>query len=758
MTTTIQHYLAIELELHLHNVEQALKLYTEGSTIPFIARYRKELTGEMNEIVLGRLFERYEYIVELEERKKVILQSIETQGKLTDDLQQQIKRCTKKNELEDLYLPFKPKKRTRATIAKEKGLEPLARFLSNYNTPDARICNFIEEAEHYVNRELGVNNALDALQGACDILAEEISEIAALRALCREYMVQNVTIKTGIKGEFPEGTTKYEMYREFEISITAVQPHHILAMRRGEEEGVVTFDFIFDEEYLLGQIQKKIIQTGCIELFDLYKKIIKDSFSRLMKHSLIAEVRLQKKGEADNKSIETFGENLRNVLLASPAGMKPTLGIDPGFKTGCKVVALDDTGQFLEYVAIFPHTSSEEGIAKSKQIMQRLLQQYSIQLIAVGNGTAGRETEQFVKDLLQHHPEFANIVLVTVNESGASVYSASSIAIEEFPDQDITVRGAISIGRRLQDPMAELVKIDPKSIGVGQYQHDVDQKLLKKKLDEIVVSCVNYVGVDLNTASAQLLQYVSGINATIAHNIVKYRNINGLFRNRQALLEVPMIGKKTYEQAAGFLRIRGGDNPLDNTAVHPERYPVVQLMLNDLRIQPENLLHHSALFDSISYQKYVSGDIGEPTIKDIIAELKKPGRDPRSQFTYAQFNEGIQSLTDLRQGMLLEGIITNVANFGAFVDIGVHQDGLVHISQLANRFVSNPMDVVKVGQIVKVLVLDVNESLKRISLSIKLAQSGEVSTPKIHEGKKQTPSPTRYEDQLSALKNKFSKV
>jgi uncharacterized protein len=732
----IPELLAAELSLDVKNVQNALELHNEGSTVPFIARYRKERTGEMNEVTLRALFDRYAYLNELEERKRTIVQTIEAQGKLTDDLKARIEACVQKNDLEDLYLPFKPKRRTRATIARERGLEPLAQAIAACNTLEAPAVptGWLEQtAALYVSAERGVNTVREALQGASDILAEEVSEQAELRAHLRQWLLDNAVVRSAVRPEFPEGTTKFEMYRAYSCALRDIQPHNMLALRRGEAEDILTLDVEFDADYVQSYLERTCIHTRSEEIFAFYKAMLADAFDRLMKHTLIGEVRLEKKQEADKKSIETFGSNLRNLLLASPAGMKPTIGIDPGFRTGCKVAALDATGKLLEHTTIFPHASSAER-AQAKDILERMIRVRGAELIAIGNGTAGRETDQFVAELLAERGLKSSVIKVMVNESGASIYSASDVARAEFPDLDITVRGAVSIARRLQDPLAELVKIDPKSIGVGQYQHDVDQKLLKKTLDATVESCVNYVGVDLNTASKELLRYVSGMTETVAANIVKHRNEHGAFRSRKDLLRVAKLGAKTFEQAAGFLRIRlaAGANssethPLDNSAVHPERYALVERMAADLGIPLAELLPRVAaepsLLRSLNLQAYVSEDIGLPTLRDIVKELEKPGRDPRAEFRYAEFLEGVSEMRDLKPGMWLEGVVTNVTNFGAFVDVGVHQDGLVHISQLANRFVSNPLEVVKVGQVVKVRVVEVNEALKRISLSMKAEQT-----------------------------------
>ncbi|MEH1889049.1 MAG: Tex family protein [Nostoc sp.] len=712
----IPQLLATEINLKPHQVQNALELLAEGATIPFIARYRKERTDEMNEVQLRELADRYTYLTELEERKSVILSAIAQQGKLTDELKAKISSCLQKTELEDLYLPYRPKRRTRATIAREKGLELLAEFIKSLNVKNAATASLEEEAAKYISESKGVKTAEEALKGAADILAEEVGEKAELRAYIRNYLLEEGVFVSRIKDDYPEGTTKFEMYRNYQIRVKNIAPHNMLALCRGETEKILSFEIAFDEDTVLYYLESKEIKTKVRTIRDFYQAMLKDAFNRLMKVSLMGEVISEKKVYADIESIKTFETNLRELLLSAPAGMKPTLAIDPGFRTGCKVAVLDQTGKFLEYQAVFPHQAAEQRL-KAAQTVKNLIEKYKIALIAIGNGTASRETEEFVTQVLQTIER--KPVKVMVNESGASIYSASTVALEEFPDLDITVRGAISIGRRLQDPLAELVKIDPKSIGVGQYQHDVDQKLLKKKLDDTIESCVNYVGVDLNTASKELLTSVSGITATVANNIVAQRNQHGAFKNRRQLLKVAKLGPKAFEQAAGFLRIRGGDNPLDNTAVHPESYSVVEAIASDLNVPLNQVTQIAEKLKKTNLKKYVTDSVGEPTLRDILSELEKPGRDPRAEFKYATFREGIKEIRDLKVGMELEGIITNVANFGAFVDIGVHQDGLVHISQLADRFVDDPNKVVKVGQVVKVQVLEINEKLKRISLSIK---------------------------------------
>ncbi|MEL6899843.1 MAG: Tex family protein [Cyanobacteria bacterium J06606_4] len=710
--------IAKELSVQTTRVEAALALFAEGATIPFVARYRKEQTGELNEVQLRQIAEKHVYINELEARKKTILGVIEQQGALTPSLRSKIERCQSKTELEDLYLPYRPKRRTRATIAKERGLEPLANEISRLNNAGQSPVDLAAIAQSY--RSDTVPTVEDALQGAADILAEAMAEQAALRAYVRQYLLRKGIFTSKIKSSHAEGSTKYEMYRNYQNAVGKIAPHNLLALLRGDKEGVLKLSLSFDESEVLSYLLSTQLKNKAQAMTSFYAAFVKDGFNRLMKSSLTNEVIAEKKAWADGESIQTFAENLRNLLLGSPAGMKPTLGIDPGFRTGCKVAAISETGQFLAYEAIYPHSGQGHRL-DAVQVLTRLIETHRVKLIAIGNGTASRETDEFVAEVIRGLAEPP--IKVMVNESGASIYSASEVAIAEFPTLDITVRGAISIARRLQDPLAELVKLDPKSIGVGQYQHDVDQKRLKQKLDDTVESCVNYVGVDLNTASRELLQYVSGISGAIAQNIVMFRNEVGQFRDRKALLRVSKLGPKAYEQAAGFLRIRNGDNPLDNTAVHPERYALVTAMAKDLGVPLKEITGASERLKRLPLDKYVTKDVGEPTLRDILSELEKPGRDPRAEFTYAQFAAGVNDIKDLKVGMVLEGVVTNVANFGAFVDIGVHQDGLVHISQMADTFVKDPRAIVQVGQVVKVKVLEIQEKLKRIGLSMRLAKS-----------------------------------
>jgi protein Tex len=712
----IKRIIAEEFSLNFANVNNTLELSIEGATVPFIARYRKEKTGSLDEVQIRDIWERYTYLMELEARKATILESIAAQNKLTDALQQKIASCLQKTELEDLYLPFKPKRRTKATIAKEKGLEPLAEYIQSVNIPQVDRVDLESVASKYLSEDKGVKTTADALAGARDILAEIVAEKAELRSHLRELLLKEGLFVARIEDEHPEGSTKYEIYRDYRTSIKKIAPHSLLALLRGEAEGIISLELEFNKDKIFADLESREIKTRVSQLKEFLRGMLKDAFKRLIFPALEREIRNDRKADADRESIETFASNLRELLLAPPAGMKPTMAIDPGFRTGCKLAILSITGQFLEYKAIFPHSGDKQRLEATNTV-KHFLDKYKIELIAIGNGTASRETDEFIAEVISNNPN--KPIKVIVNESGASIYSASDLARAEFPDLDVTVRGAISIGRRLQDPLAELVKIDAKSIGVGQYQHDVDQKLLKQKLEETVESCVNYVGVDLNTASKELLTFVSGVTPSIANNIINYRNEKGAFKNRQELLKVSKLGVKVFEQAAGFLRIRNGDNPLDNTAVHPESYPVVRQIAAALKIDLNNIVRAGTQLRDVDLKQFASETVGLPTLRDAIEELEKPGRDPRDKFQYAKFQEGINAIGDLKVGMELEGVITNVVNFGAFVDIGVHQDGLIHISQIADRFVSDPKDIVKVGQIVKVIVLEVNDKLQRISLSMR---------------------------------------
>lgn len=702
-----------ETGLQQQQVRQTVTLLQEGATVPFIARYRKEATGELDEVQIRLIQERLDYHTELNERRQTILNSIEEQGKLTPELRSQIEASRQKTELEDLYLPFKPKRRTKASIARERGLEPLAGQLMGARG-SGEVALVLAQA--FVNPELELATAEDALAGAGHILAEGFAENAAARALVRD-----LTWRKGLFCSQPargkEGTvSKFEMYYEFSEPIRQIPSHRMLAMRRGEKEDVLRLRVEAPEEEILSRLQALFVKAEC-RFAELLREFVADAYRRLLAPSIEMELRVQAKMAADEEAIRVFAENLRNLLLAAPAGSRRVLGVDPGLRTGSKLAAVDATGRFLEHVTIYPHTGGGSKVESARRDLLRLIQSHAVEMVAIGNGTAGREMDQFVRQALKEAG--MTLPVVMVSEAGASIYSASDIAREEFPDLDLTVRGAISIARRLQDPLAELVKVDPKSIGVGQYQHDVGQTALKKSLDEVVESCVNFVGVDLNTASWALLSFVSGISESVAKAIVQQRDEQGVFVRRDQLLKVPRFGKKAYEQAAGFLRIRDAAQPLDNTAVHPERYKLVGQMARDLGVTLPALIADPAPLDQIRLEQYVGADIGLPTLRDIISELQKPGRDPRASFVSASFREDVMEVSDLKEGMSLNGVVTNVAAFGAFVDIGVHQDGLVHVSQLADRFVKDPNQVVKVGQSVQVRVLSVDLQRKRIGLTMR---------------------------------------
>lgn len=723
-----------ETGLKKGQVEQTVALLQEGATVPFIARYRKEATGELDEVQIRLVQERLEYHTELNKRRETILKSIEDQGKLTAELRQKIEASRQKTELEDLYLPFKPKRRTKASIARERGLEPLAEQLLS------EVCGgktALQQAEAFVNPELEVATAADALSGAGHILAEGFADEAAARALVRELTWQQGLFCSQVaRGK--EGTvSKFEMYYDFSEPLQQIPSHRMLAMRRGEKEDILRLRIEAPEEEILGRLSTLLVPAKN-HFAELLREVIADAYNRLLAPSIEVELRLQAKTAADDEAIRVFAENLRNLLLAAPAGSRRVLGVDPGLRTGSKLAAVDATGQFIEHVTIYPHAGSGAKIESARRDLLHLIQAHNIEMVAIGNGTAGREMDQLVRQCLKEAG--LKLPVVMVSEAGASVYSASDIAREEFPDLDLTVRGAISIARRLQDPLAELVKVDPKSIGVGQYQHDVSQTALKKALDEVVESCVNFVGVDLNTASWALLSFVSGISESVAKSILRQRDLEGAFVRRNQLLKVPRFGKKAYEQAAGFLRIRQAEQPLDNTAVHPERYSLVQQMAADLGVALPELIAQPALLDKIKLEQYVGDDIGLPTLRDILAELKKPGRDPRESFVTTSFREDVQEIKDLQEGMTLNGIVTNVAAFGAFVDIGVHQDGLVHISQLADRFVKDPNQVVKVGQQVQVRVMSVDLQRKRIGLTMR---SGELEKQPERKERSKKPGPEK---------------
>lgn len=693
-------------------VENCIQLIEEGATIPFISRYRKERTGGLDETQVAEVRHHYLKFDELNKRKKSILESIQSQEKLTSVLEKQINDCVEIQTLEDIYLPYKPKRRTKASIAKEKGLEPLANDFF-----DMKISSPISSAKSYLSKD--VENVEDAISGAKDIIAERISETISVRSFVRENYLKFAKITSKIaKGQDAESddVAKYSNYFEFTNQLSKIPSHRVLALLRASSEGALTVKVEADSERINNTIFYNLFKKKKNPSYDLspiLNDAIEDSYKRLIHPSIENEVLKILKEKADLESIKIFGENLRQLLMAAPLGQKRVLALDPGFRTGCKVVCLDAQGELLHNDTIYPHPPVNERIMAMKKI-SAMVQSYKIEVIAIGNGTAGRETEEFIKRIAL--PE--GIKVYSVSEDGASVYSASPIAREEFPDYDVTVRGAVSIGRRIMDPLAELVKIDPKSIGVGQYQHDVDQTLLKTNLDEVVESCVNNVGVNLNTASKHLLSYVSGIGPVLAGNIVDFRNENGPFESRKQLLKVKRLGEKVFEQCAGFLRIPGAKNPLDNSAVHPERYALVQKIAKDNSFAVEDLISNKDRCSGIDIKKYVSAEVGIPTLTDIMLELSKPGRDPRSSIKVFEFSDDIRTIEDLKEGMLLPGIITNITNFGAFVDLGIKQNGLIHISHLSDQFISNPADVVKIHQYVEVKVLEVDLKRLRIALSL----------------------------------------
>jgi len=740
--------IAAQLGITKEQVAATVQLLDEGGTIPFISRYRKEATGSLDEVQIAAIRDEVERLRALDIRREAILKSIQAQEKLTPELETQIREALTMSRLEDLYLPYKPKRRTRATIAREKGLEPLAEMLFAQTKFDTEA-----EATRYVDESKGVENANDALEGARDIMAEWINENTEAREKIRQLFREKAVIRSRVMGGKEEAAEKFKDYFEWDEPLLSCPSHRLLAMRRGEKEDFLSIDIAPPEKDAF-DILTRLFVKAANPAGEQVRLAAEDSYSRMMQVSIETEMRLFTKQVAEEKAIQVFADNLRELLLAAPLGQKTVLALDPGFRSGCKLVVLDRQGQLLEHTVIYPHEPQRQT-REAETLLLAMCMKHKVESIAIGNGTAGRETESFVRGI-SILPK--DIAVIMVNESGASVYSASATAREEFPDEDVTVRGAVSIGRRLCDPLAELVKIDPKAIGVGQYQHDVDQNNLKKKLDEVVESCVNAVGVELNTASKQLLTYVSGLGASVAQNIVDYRNAHGPFRSRKELLKVPRMGEKIFEQSAGFLRIRDGVNPLDKSAVHPESYAIVESMTSDLHCQLDELMKDKELRKKIVLQKYVSEKAGLPTLNDILKELDKPGRDPRKSFEAFVFEEGVNAIKDLRVGMRVPGIVTNVTNFGAFVDIGVHQDGLVHISQLANSFVDDPNKVVKVAQQVMVTVTEVDEKRKRIALSMKDNPVLGESAKGVSGNYKSTPASAGESDlalKLAALKGKF---
>lgn len=701
--------IAAELKLPAHRIANTLKLLQGGATIPFISRYRKEATGGLDEVQIGDIQTRYEKLCELSKRKETVLSTIEEQGKLTPELKSRISACWNATELEDIYLPFKPKRKTRAEAARAKGLEPLALLLmmQKENNLAAKVRNFVKGE---------VKDEEDALKGARDILAEQISEDERSRNLMRNQFQRQALIQSKVvKGkEAEEASAKYRDYFDFCEPLKKCSSHRLLALRRGESEGVLKVTIFPEDEDMCNERLQRLFVRANNECAHQVEEALTDAYKRLLKPAIETEFAALSKEKADEEAIRVFAENLRQLLLAPPLGQKRVMGIDPGFRTGCKVVCLDAQGTLLHNEAIYPHPPKSEYAQAARKIV-KLVEQYKIEAIAIGNGTASRETEQFVTS--QRYDR--EVQVFVVSEDGASIYSASKTAREEFPDYDVTVRGAVSIGRRLMDPLAELVKIDAKSIGVGQYQHDVDQTKLKASLDQTVESCVNLVGVNVNTASKHLLTYVSGLGPTLAQNIVDYRTENGPFESRRQLLKVPRMGAKAYEQCAGFLRIPQAKNPLDNSAVHPESYPIVEQMAKDLNCTVADLIKDKELRSKIDLKKYVTDTVGLPTLTDILQELDKPGRDPRQKIQVFEFDKNVRTLNDLQEGMELPGIVTNITNFGCFVDIGIKENGLVHVSQLADRFVSNPADVVRIHQHVRVKVMSIDHERKRIQLTMK---------------------------------------
>lgn len=701
--------IATALKLPVHRVENTLKLLQGGATIPFISRYRKEATGGLDEVQIGDIHTRYEKLYELAKRKETVLSTIEEQGKLTDTLRERISNCWDATELEDIYLPFKPKRKTRAEAARQKGLEPLAMLLlmQRENNLSARVRQFVKG---------DVKDEEDALKGARDIIAEQVNEDERARNLIRNQFSRQAMITSKVvKGkEKEEAALKYRDYFDFSEPLKKCTSHRLLAIRRGETEGILKVSITPDDESACTERLERQYVHGNGECSAQVAEAVNDAYKRLLKPAIETEFSALSKEKADEEAIRVFAENLRQLLLAPPLGQKRTMGIDPGYRTGCKVVCLDAQGTLLHNEAIYPHPPKSETALAGRKLV-KLVEQYKIEAIAIGNGTASRETERFVTS--QRYDR--EVQVFVVSEDGASIYSASKIARDEFPEYDVTVRGAVSIGRRLMDPLAELVKIDAKSIGVGQYQHDVDQSKLKASLDQTVESCVNLVGVNVNTASKHLLTYVSGLGPTLAQNIVDYRTENGAFHSRKELLKVPRMGAKAFEQCAGFLRIPQADNPLDNSAVHPESYAIVEKMAKDLKCSVADLIKNKELRSQIDIKNYVTDTVGLPTLTDILQELDKPGRDPRQKIQVFEFDKNVQAIDDLREGMELPGIINNITNFGCFVDIGIKENGLVHISQLADKFVSDPTTVVSMHQHVRVRVLSIDHERKRIQLTMK---------------------------------------
>jgi len=741
--------ISAELNLSLKQVNNIHDLHTEGSTIPFIARYRKEATGNLDEVVIGAVIDQVKYFNELEKRKETVIKTIEEAGKLTPELRKRITECVNATELEDIYLPFKPKRKTKASMAIEKGLEPLATLLMTQDEMDVE-----QAALPFLNDQ--VKDSKEALQGARDIIAERIAEDEQARNLVRKLFAAEAVFSSRVLSTKKDeaDAQKYRDYFDFKQPLAQCPSHRVLAIRRGEKEGFLIMDISVEKEKAAEELKRVVLKKNTSASREV-GIAIEDSFSRLLKPAIETEFRMASKTKADEEAIRVFAENLRQLLLASPLGHKRVMALDPGFRSGCKVACLDQQGGFLKYQTIFPHAPQNDWQG-AVHTLKELVAKYDIEAIGYGNGTASKETDQLVRSIDFGKP----IAIFMVNESGASIYSASEVARDEFPDEDVTVRGAISIGRRLLDPLSELVKIDAKSIGVGQYQHDVNQSRLKEALDQVVESCVNFVGVDLNTASKHLLMYVSGLSSSVAKNIVDYRSKNGGFKSRDELKKVSMLGPKAFEQSAGFLRVAGAANPLDNSAVHPESYHIVEAMAAKVHSSVPELIRDPAIRKDIHAKDFVSETIGQFTIEDILKELEKPGRDPRPVIEEFRFADGISTMEDLKPGMRIPGIVTNITNFGAFVDVGVKQDGLVHISHLSNRYISDPNEAVKLNQKVMVTVVEVDASRKRIALSMKDSSQPAAATPV--QGQKQVqknkPAPLNpFQAKLMEIKTKLDK-
>jgi uncharacterized protein len=731
--------IATELSLKPEQVQRTVTLLLDDATVPFIARYRKEATGNLDEEQIRRVAERHKYYQELEQRRTTILTTLTEQGKLSDELREQILACFNRVELEDLYLPYRPKRQTKASVAIEHGLEPLARVLWEQQPGDQSIA---ELAANFMDPEKGVANVEEALTGAGHIIAEWIAERADVRQVLRSLMFAEGKVRSSVAQGKQDNKTKFQDYYDFQEPVATIPSHRMLAILRGVREEMLSMGIEIDTAKALALVQSRVIQERETPFVSYLLAYCEDAYQRLLFPSLQTEVRRALKERADAEAITVFQGNLRSLLMAPPLGTYGVLGVDPGLRTGCKLAVVDETGKFLEHATIYP-LAPRQDIAGAEQVLQELMSRCTIRAVAIGNGTGSRETEAFVRQFLKQQSQ--DVICIVVNEAGASVYSASKLARQEFPELDVTIRGAISIARRLQDPLAELVKIDPKSIGVGQYQHDVDQKRLRRSLEEAVESCVNRVGVDVNTASAELLQYVSGLNMRQAQNLVAYRNAHGRLTSRQQFLQVDGLGEKTFQQAAGFLRIKDGEQLLDSTAVHPETYAVVERMAASLDVPVAALVANAELINSLDLQQFIDAQVGVLTLQDIREELLKPGRDPRAQFVMPHFRDDVTSLEHLQAGMVLEGMVSNVTNFGAFVDIGVHQDGLVHISELSQRYVRDPRDVVQVGQVVKVRVLSVDVALQRISLSMKglRMNPGQAEGPRREVASREATAPAR---------------